>query len=211
MPILKKTSNVNIVTQCEDAKSNLLESIEKNVAEGLEHTVELMGRKVYKILKKNQKKTDYKFTESSQNSYTPGITETCKLASKYVTDQWKKACSCLDGINLSAFLEQFGTIFAERLLRHLCKFTVSTGLGGSKLIQDLNQYKSVAQKFSNPSINKTFTELCKLANIHLVDKSSVMSLINDLKLTQFTKLEIKKYIKTHQHYINQWDDIVDCL
>eukprot|EP01091_Cochliopodium_minus_P017393 TRINITY_DN6801_c0_g1_i1.p1 TRINITY_DN6801_c0_g1~~TRINITY_DN6801_c0_g1_i1.p1 ORF type:complete len:800 (+),score=270.92 TRINITY_DN6801_c0_g1_i1:36-2435(+) len=209
MNILKQTSNINVCAKCEESKNSLLQSIESKVENGLKLTIDLIENNISYLLKKNQKKSDYKFTDSS--NFTPGITPACKLTSSYILEEFKKASNCLDGFNLQVFLEKLGTIFAAKLFRHLSKLHVTAGLGGSKLFADINHYKSLANKFQNEDVDMTFSELTKLINIHMVEKNNVMLLLQDLKFKKFGKAEIKKYLKTHQFYIPQWDDLIDCI
>ena len=70
--MLKQTSNINICAKCEESKNELLRSIESKVENGLQLTLNILDKNFGYLLKKNQKKSDYKISDN--NNFTPGIT-----------------------------------------------------------------------------------------------------------------------------------------
>ena len=195
-------ASINEPTRCTALKNKLLLALEHRISEGLQRVLHLMVEHAESILSALQYRKDFK--DALLGAPTPACNDTCAFLSR----QLSLVHSCLDGANADLFLRGLGTQFYAVLLRHLSRFTISTGTGGSQLMIDLARYCETIHSFQVGALDTQFAQLRQMANIHLVAEKQVMSLVKELISTGANPKDLKQFLPTHEHYQSSWVELL---
>jgi hypothetical protein len=179
------------------------------------------------LSKKKKKKRHRRDFRPGEHVIVESATAACVALCELLNNQRLAVVGCLDGGNARVFLRALGGRFFEALLAHLKRFPVSLGLGGTQLLMDLSRYGDTARAFADPHLDAQLSALRHLANIHLVDRSSIPALLKELTTTTaadaivkdaeaeglagtqhvgLTVTDIKEYLHTHELYNSSWLD-----
>lgn len=207
MEVLPRVSraSINEPTKCNSLKSRLLQQLEQKVSQGLQRLVGLMVTQVEMLLSSLQARRDFRPAESVIVS---GPTRACLAVCDFLNQQLETIRGCLDGGNADMFLRSLGSSVHATIFGHLRHFTVSTGLGGSQLMMDVARYSDAAKRFGVGTLDIQFGQLRSLANIHLVDQSSIQMLVKDLIGSGVPPADLRAYLETHESYTQHWNEYI---
>jgi hypothetical protein len=179
---------INWHTKCVLQVSSLEKYLENELSQCLKLCIIKFTHRLERILNEHWKKTEFKLPDDLAmfEHATPGaqyIISLCRSVRQSAT-------ACLDGANLTRFLECVGLSVARQVRRHLGVLQISKGGGGLKLMRDLNEMKEVFQSWPSAAIQSEFELLRDIANLFIVDEQQWRSVIEASSLMRLSRNDI---------------------
>ncbi|KAI9352722.1 exocyst complex component Sec10-like protein [Obelidium mucronatum] len=155
-------------------KNEFMETLETKMNLIIKTHVNAIQEWIETLLQK-QKRADYK-PKDEQMVSSPS-TATCVQVCEFLNKVHIKAEIYFEGINLTGFLNEIGSIFHVLLLEHIKKFTFSD-VGGLILARDLAKYFEVIQSFRIEPLTDKFEMIRELGNLFIVKPDNLQQVIN---------------------------------
>ncbi|KAH3756972.1 exocyst complex subunit 5 [Pelomyxa schiedti] len=200
LPLL--TLAVNEHSSCMEMMDSLLGDLESKISSGLMACLDSTTKKITKILG-DQKKTEYKVVE--QSPVPVAGSKVFQELAEFVARQHKMILTALDGRNRESYLEEFGKRLHLQITEHVKKLTVTPGIGGINLMNDLVQIRDLVELFELPSVSSRFAILLELVKLLLLSPGAIHAVIEEssyLKLMQ--KQELLVFLKLRDDFNPGW-------
>jgi hypothetical protein len=181
--------SINWHTKCVLQVASLEKFLEVELTQCLKLCIVKFTHRLERILNEHWKKTEFKLREDELAMFdhaTAGAQYTISLCRSIR----QAASTCLDGANLTRFLECIALSVARALRRQIAMLQISKGGGGLKLMRDLNEMKEFFQSWPSAAVQREFELLRDIANLFVVDEAQWKSVIEASTLSRLSRNDI---------------------
>ncbi|KAI8834800.1 exocyst complex component Sec10-like protein [Chytriomyces cf. hyalinus JEL632] len=173
-------------------KNEFMEAVETRINAIIKTHVDAIQEWLEIILSK-QKRSDYRPRDDNMASYSTS-TPTCAQVCEFLDTIHLNAEKYFEGINLTGFLSEVGSIFHMLLLEHMKKFTFSD-VGGLILARDLAKYFEVVSSFRIENLTNKFEMIRELGNLYLAKPENLQQVINGGHLSRIDVTLLTPFLK----------------
>lgn len=150
--------------------NELEKALEQELTTCLSLCVNKHTHRVDRILNNHWRKSEFKLKDDDMAMYERA-TDAVRHVMALCRSVQKIATTCLDGANLTRFLEALALGVARSVRRKIGTLTISKGGGGLKLMRDLNELKEFFQSWPSSILQREFELLRDIANLYIVDEA----------------------------------------
>ncbi|GAM22355.1 hypothetical protein SAMD00019534_055300 [Acytostelium subglobosum LB1] len=198
-PIL---TNMAVQSQTSEQLYYNISTLESNICKALETSLNTMIGLIEKVLLE-QKKNDY-----LGDDYDNNVTATCTNVIKLINSLYELCKSCLQGKNLTIYVEELGLKIQVVFLNHFKKYKIGQGPGALKLIRDLNSYKDLSKIFKSHRVEELFEVLFEISKLHFVGPENFKSVVEGGPLSRMDRNDLIAFIKQRSDFKSPWLDMI---